>query len=194
MLRRTDLGKDQHRDHILTRRAALMVAAGKSDKEITKTLGISASVLAVWRSSPLWATLVEQYASEIDERGVASVVDELMADAPKNLSFIKQVRNGAFDEPRDRMQLRLHAAKLLLDKQVPNADARAQTETAAKIVLDGRVLKQVLTAMREVGVLDITPEAIAAATAETVPSLIQGKTPEEFAAEYTPPADDDEEE
>lgn len=191
MLKTSELGKDTERETILTRRAALMAAAGKSDKDIAKALDVSPGTLAVWKGSPLWQTLVGQYADEIEERGVTSVVDELLADAPKNVNFIKRVRDGAFHDSKDRMQLRMQAAKMLLDKQAPNADTRAQNESAARIILDGKLLGQVLHAMRDVGVIDITPDAIDKATGQTIPQLM-GKTPEEFAESYTPPDPEDE--
>jgi hypothetical protein len=191
MLKTSELGKDTERETILTRRAALMAAAGKSDKDIAKALDVSPGTLNIWKGSPLWQTLVGQYADEIEERGVTSVVEELLADAPKNVNFIKRVRDGAFHDTKDRMQLRMQAAKMLLDKQAPNADTRAQNESAARIILDGKLLGQVLHAMRDVGVIDITPDAIDKATGQTIPQLM-GKTPEEFAEGYTPPDPEDE--
>jgi len=192
MLTATGIGKDKDRESLLTRRAAMLAAAGKSDKDIAAALDVSVGVLTVWKGSPMWQVLVGQYAEEIEERGVQSIVDELLSDAPANLSFIKKVRNGEFDDKKDRMDLRLRAAKMLLDKQAPNADTRAQNENAARIVLDGKLLAQVLHAMRDVGAIDITPEAIETATGDVIPKLLGAKTPEEFAEAYTPPSDEDE--
>lgn len=192
MLKSNDLGKDAQREAILTRRAALMAAAGKSDKDIAKSLDISLGTLTVWKDSPLWQTLVGQYASEIDERGVQSVVEDLLADAPKNVNFIKRVRDGNFHDSKDRMQLRMQAAKMLLDKQAPNADTRAQNESAARLILDGKLLSQVLHAMRDVGAIDITPGDIDKVTGDPIPQLMGAKTPDEFAESYTPPDPEDE--
>jgi hypothetical protein len=174
------------------RRAALLAASGKSDKEIAKLLDVSPKVVGIWRQSPLWQTVVAKFSEEIEERGVQSVVDELLADAPQNIRFIKGVRDGQIDDPKDRLDLRLRAAKMLLDKQAPNADARAQNLGAARIILDGRMLAQALHAMREVGAIDITPEAIEKATGEDLPKILS-KTPEEFAATYTPPEEEEDE-
>ncbi len=186
------LGKDAERDRLLMRRAALLAASGKSDKEIAKLLDVSPKVVGIWRQSPLWQTVVAKFSEEIEERGVQSVVDELLADAPQNIRFIKGVRDGQIDDPKDRLDLRLRAAKMLLDKQAPNADARAQNLGAARIILDGRMLAQALHAMREVGAIDITPEAIEKATGEDLPKILS-KTPEEFAATYTPPEEEEDE-
>src|SRR5262245_15467931 len=192
MLKTSDLGKDEQREAILTRRAAMLAASGKSDKDIAKALDVSPGTIAVWKGSPMWQVLVEQYVEEIEERGVASVVEELLADAPKNVNFIKRVRDGHFNDSKDRMQLRMQAAKMLLDKQAPNADTRAQNESAARIILDGKLLGQVLHAMRDVGLIDITPEAIDTATGQAIPQLMGAKTPEEFAAGYKPADPEDE--
>jgi len=191
MMRTTDVGKDKDRDALLTRRAALMAAAGKSDKDISAALDVSTGTLAIWKGSPLWQTLVSQYADEIEERGLKDIVDELLNDAPKNVNFIKQVRDGSFTDAKDKMDLRLRAAKMLLDKQAPNADARAQNESAARIVLDGKLLAQVLHAMRDVGAIDITPTDIDKATGDVIPKLLGAKTPEEFAEDYVPPDEDE---
>jgi len=181
---KNDLGKDEKRDHLLTRRAALMAAAGKPDKVITTELGITQGALEVFKESPLWQQLVGTYADAIEERGVQSLVDELMADAPKNIRFIKQVRDGQFDENKDRLEFRMRAAKMLLDKQAPNADIRAQNESAARIILDGKLLAQILHAMRDVGAIDITPREADNATEDTIPRLLGAKTPEQFALDY----------
>lgn len=192
MLKTSELGKEPEREQLLTRRAALMAAAGKRDKDIAKALEVSVGTIAVWKNSPLWQTLVGQYSDEIEERGIGDVVAELLSDAPKNLRFVKKVRDGHFQDTKDRMQLRLQAAKMLLDKQAPNADIRAQNESAARIVLDGKLLSQVLHAMRDVGAIDVTPEAIEKATGDDIPKLLGAKTPEEFAASYKPVDPEDE--
>ena len=185
MLKKTDLGRDAKRDELLTRKIALMIAANKSDKEITDSLDVSQGVLDILRGSPLFEELITAYSSEIEDRGLRSIIDELDSDAPANLNFIRGVRDGNFTEPRDRMDARLSAAKMLLDKQAPNADARVQNERAAHVIIDGRVLSQVLRSLRNVGVLDITPEEIETATGESLPRLM-GKTPDDYAADYKP--------
>jgi hypothetical protein len=183
VIKASDLGKDQKRDELLTRRVALMIAAAKSDAEITKALGISPGVLKILKGSPLFEQLIAAYSREIEERGINDIVAELDADAPKNIDFIKRVRDGNFDDTKDRMQLRLAAAKMLFDKQAPDANQRAAAQQAARIIIDGRMLGQALRALKNVGVLDIPAEAIENATASTLPRLF-GKTPEEFAEEY----------
>lgn len=188
MLKTNQLGQDTQRDELLTRRAALMAAAGKDSKEIARTLNVSPATLKVWQSSPLWQEMVATYSDEVESRGMQTIVDELISDGPKNLDFIKRVRDGHFYEKKDRMDARLRAAKMLLDKQAPNADARAQNEQAANIILDGRLLSQVLRAMKNSGAIDITPEEIETATGESLPKLMS-KTPEQFAETYAPDED-----
>lgn len=190
-MKSNDVGKDPQRDALLTRRIALMAASGKPDKEIAKVLGVSTGVLDVLKKSPLFEQLVMAYADELEERGLDDVVQELLSDAPKNLSFIKRVRDGHFYDKKDRMDARLRAAKMLLDKQAPTADARQANQQAAKLIIDGKLLGQALRALRNVGVIDITPEQIESATGEDLPK-IAARTPEDFEAAYTVPDPEDE--
>lgn len=187
MFRVTDFGKDAARDKLLSRRVALLTAAGRTDADICRDLEISVGLLETFRKSPLHRELVATFSDEIEKKTIASVTEELANDAPRNLNFIRNVRDGAFRDTKDRMQLRMQAAKMLLDKQTPNADVKAQNEAAARLIIDGRVLGQVLRAMRNVGVIDVTPEQIENATG--IP-LLTPKTPEEFAEGYVPPEDD----
>lgn len=189
MLTKGQLETDAPRSDLLSRRAAMMIAAGKADKEVSDALGVAPGVLKIWKDSPLFQQLVSTYVEEIEERGLQTIVDDLVSDAPKNIRFVKDVRDGAFDESKERMDLRLRAAKMLLDKQAPNADSRVQNEKAARIILDGRLLGQALRALRNVGAIDITPQAIEKATGEDLVSLVQVKTPEQVAAECFPDED-----
>jgi len=191
-MKKADLGNDPGREALLTRKAALMAAAGKTDTDISKTLGITKGALEVWRHSPLWTTLVERYEEEIEDRGIQSIADDLAKDAPDNVRFIKRVRDGQFEDSKDRMQLRLSAAKMLLDKQAPNADARANDEKAARIILDGKLLGHVLNALRDVGTIDVTTEAIEEMQGtDKIPELIEASTPEEFTQKYIREIDDE---
>jgi len=167
----------------LTRRAAILAVGGKNRVEIARELGITPGTVEILERSPLWLQLKEATQREVEERGVVSVVEELQSDTPRNLQFLRDIRDGSFaDEPK-RIDSRLRAAKMLLDKQVPNADIRAQNESAARIILDGKLLGQILHALRDVDVINITPREIEDATVETMHKVVVPKTPDEFSAE-----------
>lgn len=180
---------DDSRTKLLARRAALLMASGKTDGEVATELGVSRAVLDVLKASPLFQVSVDQYDKEIQRIGVESITEDLRNDFPANRDFIRDVRDGKYDEvPKDRVQLRLQAAKMLLDKQAPNAAEKAANESAARLILDGRMLGQVLRAMKNAGALDVTTDEIEEATGETL-LRIEGKTTEEFAAKYAEEAE-----
>lgn len=167
---------DPVRERQLTRRAALLIAEGtKTDKEIARELNVAPATLQTWKRSPLFMEMVNTIGDEIQERGVKAIVDSLLDDAPQNIDFIKRVRDGAIEDDHRRMRNRLSAAKMLLDKQAPNA-GDGVSEDARKIILGGRLLGQMLRAMKNEGVIDITPE-------DEEAGRIPVKTPDEFQAE-----------
>lgn len=190
-LKPLDVKADPARQGLLARRAALLLAANKTDKEICAELGIAKSTLDVLKKSPLFLESVHNYAETVEKEGLAAIIDDLHADWPKNRDFIKNVRDGVFADDAKKMDLRLRAAKMLLDKQAPNAGDRANNENAARIILDGKLLGQVLRSLRNVGVIDVTPEAIDSATADTITQVVQPKTPDEFADAYEAPDPED---
>src|SRR5712671_7977994 len=102
---------DEPRTALFARRAALLMAQGKTDGEVCDELHISKGVLEVLKTSPLFQVSVEQYDEQIAKSGVESIAEELRQDYPKNRDFIVKVRDGLYDDqPKDRMQLRLQAA------------------------------------------------------------------------------------
>lgn len=153
------IADDPIREKQLMRRVALMLAEGsKTDKEICRELNISKGALATWKRSPLFLALVDAMGNQIEEKGVKAITDSLMDDAPQNISFIKDVRDGKLVKDNDKhLRNRLTAAKMLLDKQAPNAGDNI-SEDARKIVVGGKLLGQMLRAMRNEGVIDVTPE------------------------------------
>jgi hypothetical protein len=163
MLTKDQLGKDPLREDQLSRRAALLIAEGKkTDKEIARDLGVSLETLRIWKNSPLFQEHVAAMGDEIHERSVQSIIDDIVSDAPKNISFIKNVRDGYFHDKKDKMDLRLRASKMLLDKQVPNP-SDGVSDDAVKLVIGAKLMGQMVRAMKnsgavEVDAIDVTPE------------------------------------
>lgn len=172
----TQLATDPVREKQLTRRAALLIAEGvKSDKEIARELNIAVTTLQTWKRSPLFVELVNTMGDQIQERGVKAITDTLIEDAPANISFLRGVRDGTIFDGKDKTNARLKAAKFLLDKQAANAGNEV-SEDARKIILGGRLLGQMLRAMKNQGAIDVTPE-------EEDAGRIPVKTPDEFQTE-----------
>jgi hypothetical protein len=163
--------------------ALLIVQGGKTDKEIARDLNISVATLRVFRDSDLFREQVAAISAEVEERGIENITDALTGDTPENLRFVKNVRSGWFADSQQRMQIRMQAAKMLLDKQLPNADALRSSEEAGKIVLSGRLLAQMLRAMKNSGAIDVDAETIDAAVEANVIPQIAVRTPGDVAAE-----------
>lgn len=152
------IAADPLREKQLTRRAALMIAEGtRTDKEIARDLNISVGTLDVWKKSPLFQELVNAMGDKVEEKGIKAIADSLMEDAPTNISFIKGVRDGAVKDDHRSMRNRLTAAKMLLDKQAPNAGDNI-SDDARKIILGGRLLGQMIRAMKNEGAIEATAE------------------------------------
>src|SRR5258705_1018020 len=171
MLTKEQIGKDPLREDQLTRRAALLIAEGKkTDKEIARDLGVSLETLKVWKHSPLFQEHVAAMGDELHERGIQRIIDDVMSDAPKNISFVKNVRDGFFHDKKDKMDLRLRAAKMLLDKQVPNPNDSVN-EDSVKLIIGAKLMDQMVRAMKNSGAIEVE--------AEDVTPQVQAKTPED---------------
>lgn len=161
-----------NKDTTRTRRAAVLIAAGqKSDKEIAKELRMTPEALAVLKTTPMFQQLVSSYGEEIIEHGLTAVVNDLLRDAPKNIRFLKSVRDGDFADSKDRMDSRLRASKILFDKQAPNPEATV-SDNAIQVVIGGKLMEQMLRALQRAGEevsLDITPPPPPQVTEETDP-------------------------
>lgn len=178
MLTKDQIGKDPLREDQLSRRAALLIAEGKkTDKEIARDLGVSLETLRIWKNSPLFQEHVAAMGEEIHERSMQSIVDDIMSDAPRNISFVKNVRDGFFADKKDKMDLRLRAAKMLLDKQVPNPGDTVG-EDAVKLVIGAKLMDQMVRAMRNSGAIEVD--------AEDITPQVQARTPDEANAAREP--------
>lgn len=134
------------------RLVALMTAAGMAPKEIARQIpSLSTRRVNQILASPLAKVLVDQLAKQITEEGVRSVADRLAADAPKNLDFIIDVRDGKFDgtEPDD-MNHRKWAAGALLDRQAPKR-TESTNENTLRIVVEGPEREYIEGVCEEIG-------------------------------------------
>jgi hypothetical protein len=179
-----NVGKDPVVDAAKMRQAALLIVqGGKTDKEIARDLNISVATLRVFRDSDLFREQVATISAEVEERGIENITDALTGDTPENLRFVKNVRSGWFADSKERIDIRLKAAKMLLDKQVPNADAMRDAENAGRIVLSGKLLGQMLRAMKNSGAIDIDAMVMDEAIEANVIPEIAVRTPGAVAAE-----------
>lgn len=156
------------------RRGALMLAEAKmTDKEIAIQLDVSLGTLRQWKKSPLFLEMVRTFAERITEGALQTITEQIMSDAPANLSFLKDVRDGRWQDDPKRMAIRLKAGETLFDRQAPKQ--QHGIEDAVKVVIGAQLLGQMARAFRnDGGTIDADFEEI---------SQIKGPlTPDELAA------------
>lgn len=97
-----------------------MVASRMSDQDIAAIVGCGDRHVQTLRASPLFRSMVETHKKTIVDVGIKSALDMLTADAPHNVKFLRNVRDGLdIDDDIDRARLRLSAAGMLFERQVP---------------------------------------------------------------------------
>lgn len=99
--------------------AAFLVAAGTPDRKICKKTGLEEETLQRLKRSPLFKSLVNEYAEEILDVGINQLLAQLIADAPETIQFFKDVRDGNIDDDDDRLKLRMKAGEVLLQSAIP---------------------------------------------------------------------------
>lgn len=136
---------------------ALMLATESfSDAETLAATGLSVQHVDTLRRSPLFVEAVRRYRERIGLDGVRGAQHDLEADARDNVRFIREARAGTIaDDPRS-MRIRMAAAGMLLDRQVPKAANEAEATNSIKIVIDAHSLERIERATREARVIDAT--------------------------------------
>lgn len=143
--------------------AALLIAMGWKQRRAAKKIGMSENRLSIICQSPLFQTIVTQYQREFIAKGMQSTIDKVLADGPANVDFIRDVRNGVqtdvreIDDPNDRLRHKLHAANILIDRQLPK---KQDGDSAPKVtvVVDARQRAAMEDACFEAGQpIDVTP-------------------------------------
>ena len=131
------------------KQGALLVAQGRlSDTEIAAQLGLKRHAVREWKKRDDFRAMVEEFSRQIIAGSVQSVQERLTSDAPRNVQFLADVRDGNFQDDTQRMRVRLRASEALFDRQVPK---HAPADGAIKVVIDQRLLGQMARAMRADG-------------------------------------------
>lgn len=143
------------------RLAAVLIAEGKlSMKEISERVNMPLSRLRTLKNSPLFQEMVGVVEDKVVESGIQKVVEDLMDDAPQNLSFVKDVRDGKHDDVVPAtMGNRLRASDMLMKRQLPVITA--EEDGGAKIILPAGLVQQMMGALTGAGIkppIDVTPE------------------------------------
>lgn len=99
--------------------AALMTAVALKPSAICKRLNMTRETYNIFLRSGVFKALVADYRQKLVERGLEDAHAMLLGDAHANIAFLRQVRDGAFDDDPKRMHIRLRASQTLLEKQLP---------------------------------------------------------------------------
>lgn len=100
--------------------AALLTAAGASEKAICAQLGMKRKKYRLFLQSGVFNALVADYRKRLLERTLDDASTNLLADASHNIRFLQDVRDGKLDSVDSPvLSNRLRASHLLLDKQFP---------------------------------------------------------------------------
>ena len=103
--------------------AALLVAQGElTNAQVAERVGLSEQRFYKVKARRDFQALVERYRERMLAGTADQIKKELMADAPRNLRFLKETRDGDFKDDEKVMGSRLKASQMLFDRQVPKRD------------------------------------------------------------------------
>lgn len=125
---------------------AMLLATGKfATKQVCELLNCSPAYISTMRRNPLFMAKVKTYQQTVYESVVDQALADVLADAPDNAQFMKDVRDGNVIDDPAAMGVRVRAAQTLYQTQFPkpkeegkeggvhitiNADAKSRFETA----------------------------------------------------------------
>lgn len=164
---------------IVARKVAVLVARGKSTAEIATELDLSIDRVRTLKKSPLFQEMVAIIEEKITDEGVSSVVQSLIDDAPTNMKFIREVRDGHAGDDAKLLGVRLRAATYLGDKVLPNASGAADAaDRVINVILGAGLMAQMARGMKNDGAVIDTVALPAPAAKGAVMS------PEEFERKF----------
>jgi len=102
--------------------AALLAAGEMPDGEVARRVGMNPNWLSQLKKRPDFQALVERYQERVVEGTLERVRKNLERDAPRNLRFLTETRDGNFADDEKAMGVRLRASQILFDRQVPKRD------------------------------------------------------------------------
>lgn len=122
--------------------AAWLDAGGMKVTKIAQETGMSIPNIYRLRRTRLYLAVRAQYAEEILAEGAKASLAHIMADAPRNVEFLKELRDGDLDDLDPAVaRLRLDASKELLNIQHPKQQKISSDTTHRFVLEDSRRLK-----------------------------------------------------
>lgn len=127
-------------------------AAGMRVSAIAKETGVTTSLISRLRGTRLYLALRAQYAEEIIDKGMKEATAHLMTDAPENIRFLRDLRDGELDDcDADARRDRLAAARELLGIQFPKK-TESKSDSTHRFILEAPRREKLLTDCTEAGV------------------------------------------
>lgn len=131
---------------------AMMVAAGKSTRDIAEKLGYAVSTVETLRRSELFQAQVSQIMKEMREATIGTLLDRIETESMPSLDVILAVRDGVFQDVQTG-RLQFDAAKFVLadlhmDRRIPKV-VKQENEAVVRVTFNGNVLRQMFSALAE---------------------------------------------
>lgn len=145
------------------RLVALYSVLGWDNERIALTVGCTTATVCNHKRNPIVKMLAEEMRAKFAERATADALEDLRIDAPKNVEFLRRVRDGdrkalGGDTDPEWMRFRMDASKTLLDRQAPKRQETTIDQTM-RIVIEADDARDLDMVARELGEdpIDITP-------------------------------------
>jgi hypothetical protein len=115
---------------------AMLLATGRfTMAQISELSGYQPSTIRTMRRSPVFRELIKRYQKTIYHSIVDQALADLLQDAPENVEWLKNVRDGQVVDDPSALAVRARAATTLLDRQIPKRQ-QEEREGGVKIVIN----------------------------------------------------------
>lgn len=143
---------------------AYMKLGGATRDQIATTLGYATNYVDAIVASPMFKALMDHMRAEMRSKTIGGVVDRIVAEGPRNLEVLMELRDHAESE-----QVRMTSARDLLDRNPETAKvSREDRHIENRIVIDAVALRRIAGVLEEDAppvVIDVAPRAVHAAQA-----------------------------
>lgn len=142
---------------------AMLLATGRfTTKQISELTGFSPVHIRTVRKSPLFKELIKKYQETIFHSIVDQALADVLADAPDNVQWLKDVRDGEVDDEPQSLSVRVRAASALFERQIPRRPSD-ERETGVKIVINADLKDRFDSAdkeLEEFGAIEVEAEEV----------------------------------
>ena len=124
---------------------AFLKLAGCTREEIADQLDYEPTYVSAITESPMFKALMVQLQDEMKHQTIGTVVDRIVAEGPKSLQVLVELRDHAESE-----QIRMTSARDLLDRNPETAKvSREDRRSETRIIVDTRALQRIAGVLQE---------------------------------------------